>query len=46
VQVTGSSGFANHYAVTERAQTILNIKPIAINPITIKPVIEPKPNIQ
>jgi hypothetical protein len=46
VQVTGHSGFAEHYAVTERVHNILNIKPIAIKPIAVKPVIEPKPNIQ
>ncbi len=41
VQVTGQSGFATHYAVTERVHSILNIKPILISP-----VIEPKPNMQ
>jgi hypothetical protein len=36
VQVTGNSGFARTYAVTQRVHTVLNIKPITIKPVTIE----------
>jgi len=41
VQVTGYSGFAEHYAVTQRVHEKLNIKPIVL-----RPEVETKPNLQ
>jgi hypothetical protein len=38
VQVTGNTGFADTYLVTDRVHTNLAVKPITIKPITINPV--------
>jgi hypothetical protein len=37
VQVTGQSGFAEHYAVTQNVHEILNIKPILRIPLLMEP---------